>query len=177
MSEDREALLHHYRTMRAELLAAVDGLSDESMSEPSLDGWSVKDHLGHLALWDEMRAREVERISAGHDSACKMNGEQDAAYTAMGYDLRRGLSLAQVRWEFETSAPEAAGRYRGGDDARAGRFAVWRGARTEHARGSARRLDQRVAGQEGHVGATRPTGSRCRAANRGPSRVHPSDGR
>jgi uncharacterized damage-inducible protein DinB len=103
MSEDREALLHHYRTMRAELLAAVDGLSDESMSEPSLDGWSVKDHLGHLALWDEMRAREFERISAGHDSACKMNGEQDAAYTAMGYDLRRGLSLAQVRWEFETS--------------------------------------------------------------------------
>lgn len=48
MAEDRDALLQHYRQMREELLSAIDGLSDELMTEPSLDGWSVKDHLAHL---------------------------------------------------------------------------------------------------------------------------------
>jgi hypothetical protein len=103
MGEDRDALLQHYREMRAELLSAVDGLSDEVMSERSLDGWSVKDHLAHLALWDDLRAAEVARISAGHDSAYRMTGEQDEAYNSLGYALRQNLSVDQVKWELETS--------------------------------------------------------------------------
>ena len=103
MAEEKEALLQHYRRMRDELLAAVDALSDELMTEPSLDGWSVKDHLAHLALWDDIRAAEVARISDGHASAWRMTGEQDAAYNDLGYALRRDLSLDQVRWELTTS--------------------------------------------------------------------------
>ena len=104
MSEDQEALLEHYREMRQELLATIDGLSDSLMIEPSIDGWSVKDHLAHIALWDDIRAAEVLRISAGHESACQMTGEQDATYNQIGHDLRLNLSLDQVRWEFETSS-------------------------------------------------------------------------
>jgi hypothetical protein len=63
----------------------------------------VKDHLVHLADWDDIRASEVERISAGHESAWRMSGEQDATYNALSYDLRRNLSLEQARWELETS--------------------------------------------------------------------------
>ncbi|MEX0750638.1 MAG: maleylpyruvate isomerase N-terminal domain-containing protein [Dehalococcoidia bacterium] len=70
MAEDKDELLQHYRCTREELIAAIGGLSDELLTEPSLDGWSVKDHLAHLATWDEIRAQEVARISAGHDSAC-----------------------------------------------------------------------------------------------------------
>jgi len=103
VAEDRDALLQHYREMREDLLSAVDGLGDELMTEQSLDGWSVKDHLAHLALWDDIRASEVVRISAGHDSAWRMTGEQDAAYNALGHDLRLALSLDQVRWELATS--------------------------------------------------------------------------
>jgi uncharacterized damage-inducible protein DinB len=103
MAEDREALLRHYRQMREELLVAIHGLSDEVMTEPSLDGWSVKDHLAHLALWDEIRAGEVVRISAGHDSAWRTTPEQEAAYNALGHALRRDLSLDQVRWELAMS--------------------------------------------------------------------------
>lgn len=103
MAEDKEALLQHYRQMREELLAVIHGLSDALLTEPSLDGWSVKDHLAHLALWDDVRASEVVRISAGHDSAWRMTGEHDAAYNALGYSLRRALSLEQVRWELATS--------------------------------------------------------------------------
>lgn len=102
MAEDRDALLQHYRETRQELLSAIDGLSDEVMTEPSLDGWSVKDHLAHLALWDDIRASEVERISAGHDSAWR-TGEQDEGYNALAHDLRLALSVNQVRWELATS--------------------------------------------------------------------------
>lgn len=103
MAEDRDALVRHYREMREELLTAIDGLSDELMTEPSLDGWSVKDHLAHLALWDDLRASEVVRISAGHNSAWRMTGDQDEAYNALAHDLRLALSLDQVRWELAIS--------------------------------------------------------------------------
>ncbi|MBI4304971.1 MAG: DinB family protein [Chloroflexi bacterium] len=103
MAEDRDTLLRHYRQTREELLSAIHGLSDELMTERSLDGWSVKDHLAHLALWDDIRASEVVRISAGHDSAWRMTHDQDAAYNAIGHDLRRDLSLDQVRWELVMS--------------------------------------------------------------------------
>ena len=103
MAEDRDALIEHYRRMREELLAAIDGLGDELLTEPSLDGWSVKDHLAHIALWDDIRAEEVVRISAGYDSAWRMTPEHEAAYGALAYDLRRALSLEQARWELARS--------------------------------------------------------------------------
>ena len=103
MAEDRGDLLRHYRESRATLLAAIDALTDEQMTEPSIDGWAVKDHLAHLALWDDIRAAEVERISAGHDSAWKMTEGQDDAHNATGYELRRSMSAPQARWELESS--------------------------------------------------------------------------
>jgi len=103
MTEDRDALLRHYRQMRGEMLAAIDGLGPEQMTERSLDGWSVKDHLAHVALWDDLRASEVARISAGHDSAWRMTEAHADAYNAMAHDLRQGLSPEQVRWELATS--------------------------------------------------------------------------
>ena len=103
MAEDREALVRHYRRMREELLSAIDGLGDEALAEPSLDGWSVKDHLAHLALWDAIRAGEVVRISAGHESAWRMTPAHEAAFGPLGHALRLHLSPDQVRWELATS--------------------------------------------------------------------------
>jgi hypothetical protein len=103
MAEDRDDLIHHFRESRKQLLAAIDGLTDEQMSEHSVDGWAVKDHLAHIALWDDIRAAEVERIAAGFESAWKMTEEQDDAHNATGYEIRRSMSAAQARWELETS--------------------------------------------------------------------------
>ena len=103
MTENREALLQHYREMRADLHAAIDGVSDELLSGRTLDGWSVNDHLAHLAVWDDVRASEVRRISAGYESAWRMNDEQDDLYNEITHDLRRELSAAQVRWELDAS--------------------------------------------------------------------------
>ena len=63
--EDRDELLAHYEAMRADLVAAIAGLDAQAMTAPVIDGWSVVDHLAHLAFWDELRASDVERISAG----------------------------------------------------------------------------------------------------------------
>lgn len=103
MPEDREELLRHYRESREKLLAAIEGLTDEEMSEPSIDGWSVKDHLAHMALWDDIRAAEVERISAGYESAWRMTDDQDEALNGSGYQMRRSMSAAQARWELASS--------------------------------------------------------------------------
>lgn len=103
MTEDKEDLLQHYRRTREELLSAIEGLSDAQLTESSLDGWSVKDHLAHIAVWDDVRASEVIRISAGHESAWRMTGEQDESYNAVAHAMRLRLSPDQVRWELETS--------------------------------------------------------------------------
>jgi uncharacterized damage-inducible protein DinB len=103
MTEDREALLQHYRQTREDLLAAIDGLSDQQLSEASLDGWSVKDHLLHLAFWDDIRAGEVARISAGHASAWRLTEEQDHAYNDMTYALRQNMAADQAKWELAIS--------------------------------------------------------------------------
>lgn len=103
MPEARDALLQHYRRTREGLRTAIAGLSDGEMVDPSLDGWSIKDNLAHIALWDDLRAQEVARISAGHASVWKMSDAQDGAYNDLGYDLRRSLSLPQVLWELANS--------------------------------------------------------------------------
>lgn len=150
MAEDRDALLRHYRETRAELLAAIDGLSDQLMVETSLDGWSVKDHLAHLALWDDVRASEVARISGGHQSAWRTTGEQDAAYNALGYELRLGLSLEQVRWELESSRQRlleaiAAAAARGLDGSLYGEAGLRSDHEVEHAGWLKRYRDSRLA--------------------------------
>ncbi len=101
MGFDREELIDHYRKSREQLLAAIDGLSDEEMSERSLDGWSVNDHLMHIALWDEIRASEVRRISAGHESAWRMTASQDEELNELGYAMRQHVSAPQARYEIE----------------------------------------------------------------------------
>jgi uncharacterized damage-inducible protein DinB len=103
MPENKDALLEKYRAARRELLEVIDGLTDDQLSERTLDAWSVKDHLAHVALWDEVRAAEVERISAGFESAWRMSDEQDVEFNEMGYALREKLSVDQVKWELANS--------------------------------------------------------------------------
>ena len=125
MALDREDLLRHYRESRAKLLEAIDGLTDEQMSEQTIDGWAVKDHL---------------------ESVWRMTEDQDEAHNATGYELRRSMSPAQARWELQRSrrklldaisaAPPtaldpsrygAAGLHSRHEDQHSGWIARWRG--------------------------------------------------
>ena len=101
--EDRDELLAHYEAMRADLLAAIDGLDEQTMTAPVIDGWSVVDHLAHLAFWDELRASDVERIAAGFETAWRMAPGQDDIVSGVVHECRKPLSPAQARWELDRS--------------------------------------------------------------------------
>ncbi len=102
-AEDRDELLREYQRSRERLLRAIEGLTDDQMTERTLDGWSICDHVAHITLWDELRASEVERISAGHQSLWRMTEQQDADLNAMAYEMRRSMSPEQARWELAAS--------------------------------------------------------------------------
>jgi hypothetical protein len=50
---------------RAELLEAIDALSEEQRLEVWYDGWSVKDIVAHLAAWQNAVAVGLEHIARG----------------------------------------------------------------------------------------------------------------
>jgi hypothetical protein len=56
-----------------------------------------------VALWDDLRAGEITRISAGHESAWRMSGDLDESFIAIGHEVRRGLSPAQAKWGLAAS--------------------------------------------------------------------------
>jgi uncharacterized damage-inducible protein DinB len=100
----RNDLRHHYAVSRAGLMAAIEGLSEADMSQAALDGWSVKDHLTHVTVWDEIRAAEIERISAGFQPAWRhMTEAETEAFNALTERMRSGLPLSQVMAELESS--------------------------------------------------------------------------
>jgi hypothetical protein len=81
--------------------AAIRGLTEEQLTGPDLDGWSVKDHLAHMTVWHEWRFFELSRIArggqAGFPQIQPVGGvdpvdELNELFTSQ----RRGVPLAQV---------------------------------------------------------------------------------
>ena len=76
---------------------AVEGLTEERMSQPAIDGWSVKDHLIHMTVWHEMRFHEVSRIARGGQAAYRaFTDEQLETMNLLTVALRRHLPVSQV---------------------------------------------------------------------------------
>lgn len=98
----KEALLRRIHESRGKLEAAVGRLSDAQMAEPGPDGWSAKDHLAHVAIWEESLLALLE----GRDREAAMGlaptpaWDLDAANAAI-YERHRGLSLSAVRGLFQ----------------------------------------------------------------------------
>jgi hypothetical protein len=96
--EQRKAeLLEHYTRVRADLMAAIEGLSEAQMTEPTLEGWSVQDHLAHLAAWDEVRSLEIARISAGGTRAWPLlPDDQIETFNQLTVGARRAWTLPEA---------------------------------------------------------------------------------
>ena len=103
VADDRRTVLESFDSEGAELMSAIEGLSETALEEPSLNGWSVKDHLSHLAQWEELRYLDTVRIAAGYRSAVDSTPAQDEVFNQMTVEWRRSHSLAQVLWELETA--------------------------------------------------------------------------
>jgi hypothetical protein len=96
-----QQLLQWLEQSRANLMSAIAGLSEGQMSVPDIGGWSVKDHLAHLTLWDEMRFFEVSRIARGGAASFPVTEAVDGVDPIDEINERfaanrRGLPLAQV---------------------------------------------------------------------------------
>ncbi len=50
--KNKAELLARMRTARAALEAILTGLDETALAAPGPEGWSVKDHLAHLAAWE-----------------------------------------------------------------------------------------------------------------------------
>ena len=82
---------------RSRLMSVIEGLSEEQMSALAIDGWSVKDHLTHLTLWDEMRFFEISRVARGGRASFPETDEGGVAWINDRFaEMRRRLPLAQV---------------------------------------------------------------------------------
>lgn len=102
--EKKAELIANLRDRSAELKASLAGLSDAQMEEQSLDGWSPKDHVSHCAVWHDIRASEIARISAGYETAWPgMPTDENNAFNDTTAAQRRHLSLQQVWWEYDSA--------------------------------------------------------------------------
>jgi uncharacterized protein YndB with AHSA1/START domain len=100
LPRDTADLLDRIRREWAALEQVYAGLSDEQMTRPGAEGWSVKDHLAHLTAWEQFMlanhlqgrpAHEVLEIDAATLKTLDENGEN-----AILHQRSQGQSVSQV---------------------------------------------------------------------------------
>ncbi len=74
-------LLARLPLARAALEQTIAALSQDQLAAPGPEGWSVKDHLAHLAAWEQMVAAHLRD---GSDHA--VVGLDEAAYAVLNLD-------------------------------------------------------------------------------------------
>ena len=82
----------------------MEGLKEAQMLEPGVvEGWSVKDLLGHMAFWAQEAAKNSELAKAGRERQIRRPGNPKATdrWNAREQRRRAGRSLAEVRREAE----------------------------------------------------------------------------
>jgi hypothetical protein len=92
---DRAQLLSEWDAATGQLLAAVEGLTDEQASRELPGGWSARDHLTHVTFWDEMRFFEISRIARGGYASFPATDEAEALNNQIA-EHRRRLPLDQA---------------------------------------------------------------------------------
>jgi hypothetical protein len=83
--------------------AVYAGLSDEQLLKPGVTGdWSVRDILAHVSWWEQESLTHLPQILQGirPPRYADLYGGIDA-FNAQMTDLRRGLSLSEVRQGLE----------------------------------------------------------------------------
>ena len=84
--------------------AALEGLKEAQMLEPGVvEGWSVKDLLGHMAFWAQEAAKNSELVTAGRERQIRRPSDPNVTdrWNAREQRRRAGRSLAEVRREAE----------------------------------------------------------------------------
>src|SRR3954451_6000563 len=98
---------------------ALDALSDEQLelSVPDAHGWSGRDLMGHMVVWQEAALASAKELAVGGTRATKEQAERDWDATADGGDpihaehlaRFRELPLDELRERFRSTAGELRG--------------------------------------------------------------------
>jgi uncharacterized damage-inducible protein DinB len=134
--KDKQELLDDLEAARAELLLAIEGLSEEQMVRPGVVGeWSVKDTLAHIVAWDKEIRTVVHAFVTQENPVFdyKISGKRDfAKWNAREVEKRRDLSAAQILAEMEEARQELVKLVQGLTEEQLSRRAVppWRSPKT-----------------------------------------------
>ena len=98
-------LLSEIESSWSKLNAALDRLSEAQLTNPTdAEGWSVKDHLTHMAAWERsmvfMLQGKPRHEGLGVDEALYLNGDDDeinAAIQKKFNDMSPAEALAELR--------------------------------------------------------------------------------
>lgn len=62
---DKQRVINDYRAAYSEFRTAIEGLNEEQMMKPFLDGWSVREVVGHIGGWHDQMTTGLERMAQG----------------------------------------------------------------------------------------------------------------
>ncbi len=82
---------------RAELLAAIEGLTPEQMNNRVVGEWTIKDLLAHVAVWEEQLLPDFRRVRDGHEPVFNSFRQADIdKWNEVLMSLRRNFSPEQA---------------------------------------------------------------------------------
>ncbi len=101
----KQEILSNLCAGRAELEAALAGLSPEQMLRPATCGgeWSVKDLLGHIVAWEQHLLADYARLFSGQPVYEMANQAAVDQINAAIFARYRDVPLAEVQAEFARS--------------------------------------------------------------------------
>ncbi|MEX1252866.1 MAG: ClbS/DfsB family four-helix bundle protein [Dehalococcoidia bacterium] len=104
LPQDKTALIERIEAARAALDETISRLTDAQLVAPGpYEGWSVKDHLAHLAAWERGIAALLRRRpryeAMGVDERTYLTAGTDGINAAV-HEHGKDLSLADVLAEF-----------------------------------------------------------------------------
>lgn len=116
---DKATLVDRIDASRRALAALLDSLAPERLAAPDDAGWSVKDHLAHLAAWEASLVPLVQGLprheGLGIDQAAYETSSEDGLNELI-YQRHKDLPLAEVRTLVERSNRELDQLLEGLDD-------------------------------------------------------------
>lgn len=114
MTFDKAAAGRELRESWDGIKRLVDSLAEREMTEtPVIEGWTVKDLLGHMAFWAEKAAADLTLLAEGRTSEIETPGDEENlnAWNARESERRKDLTPAQAREEWVKSYEAAAAAF------------------------------------------------------------------
>jgi uncharacterized protein (TIGR03083 family) len=101
--QTKDDLLYHLSADRQQLEEFIATLSEEELTRPGPEKWSVKDHLAHIIVWEKsglaLLAGEDRAAAVGVDKELYEHGETDPQNDVI-YQQHKDRSLDDVLAEF-----------------------------------------------------------------------------